>query len=126
MAIDVVSTASAPAAIGPYSQGIRVGGMTFFSGQLGIDPATGRLAEGGVKAQAQQALRNIAALLDAVGATPADIVKVTIYLVDMADFAAVNEVYGGFFDSAFPARSCVAVHRLPLGGLVEIEVIAAK
>ena len=117
MDISVVSTASAPAAIGPYSQGIRVGGMTFFSGQLGIDPATGKLAEGGVKAQAQQSLKNIAALLAAIDATPADIVKTTIYLVDMADFAAVNEVYGGFFDGAFPARSCVAVHQLPMGGL---------
>ena len=88
-----------------------------FSGQLGIDPATGKLAEGGVKAQAQQSLKNIAALLAAIDATPADIVKTTIYLVDMADFAAVNEVYGGFFDGAFPARSCVAVHQLPMGGL---------
>ena len=126
MDISVVSTASAPAAIGPYSQGIRVGGMTFFSGQLGIDPATGKLAEGGVKAQAQQSLKNIAALLAAIDATPADIVKTTIYLVDIADFAAVNEVYGKFFDGAFPARSCVAVHQLPMGGLVEIEVIAVK
>lgn len=126
MDMSVVSTTSAPAAIGPYSQGIQAGGMTFFSGQLGINPATGKLAEGGVKAQAEQSLRNVGALLEAIGATPADIVKTTIYLVDMADFAAVNEVYGSFFDGAFPARSCVAVHQLPLGGLVEIEAIVAK
>ncbi len=126
MDIKVVSTTAAPAAIGPYSQGIQAGGMTFFSGQLGIDPATGKLAEGGVKAQAAQSLKNIAALLEAVGAKPSDIVKTTIFLVDMGDFAAVNEVYGSFFDGAFPARSCVAVHQLPLNGLVEIEVVVAK
>lgn len=126
MDINVVSTAAAPAAIGPYSQGIQAGDMTFFSGQLGLDPATGKLAEGGVKAQAAQSLKNIAALLEAVGAKPSDIVKTTIFLVDMGDFAAVNEVYGSFFDGAFPARSCVAVHQLPLNGLVEIEVVVAK
>ncbi len=126
MGISVISTPSAPAAIGPYSQGIKTDGMTFFSGQLGINPATGKLAEGGVAAQAEQSLKNIRALLDAIGAAPSDIVKTTIYLVDIADFAAVNEVYGKFFDGAFPARSCVAVHQLPMGGLVEIEVIVAK
>ena len=126
MGISVISTPSAPAAIGPYSQGIKTDGMTFFSGQLGINPATGKLAEGGVAAQAEQSLKNIRALLDAISAAPSDIVKTTIYLVDIADFAAVNEVYGKFFDGAFPARSCVAVHQLPMGGLVEIEVIVAK
>ncbi len=126
MDISVVSTTAAPAAIGPYSQGIQAGGMTFFSGQLGLDPATGKLAEGGVKAQAAQSLKNIAALLEAVGAEKSDIVKTTIFLVDMADFAAVNEVYGSFFDGTFPARSCVAVHQLPMNGLVEIEVVVAK
>ena len=126
MGISVISTPSAPAAIGPYSQGIKTDGMTFFSGQLGINPATGKLAEGGVAAQAEQSLKNIRALLDAIGAAPSDIVKTTIYLVDIADFAAVNEVYGKFFDGAFPARSCVAVHQLPMGGPVEIEVIVAK
>lgn len=126
MNVQVVSTPAAPAAIGPYSQGIQAGGLTFFSGQLGIDPATGKIVEGGVKAQAEQALRNVAALLEAVGAKKSDIVKTTIFLVDMADFAAVNDVYGSFFDGAYPARSCVAVHRLPMNGLVEIEVVAAK
>lgn len=126
MDISVVSTTAAPAAIGPYSQGIQAGSMMFFSGQLGLDPATGKLAEGGVKAQAAQSLKNIAALLEAVGAEKSDIVKTTIFLVDMADFAAVNEVYGSFFDGAFPARSCVAVHQLPMNGLVEIEVVVTK
>lgn len=126
MDIKVVSTTAAPAAIGPYSQGIQAGGMTFFSGQLGLDPATGKLAEGGVKAQAEQSLKNIAALLAAVGATSSDIVKTTIFLVDIADFSAVNEVYGKFFDGTYPARSCVAVHQLPMNALVEIEVVVAK
>ena len=126
MDIKVVSTTAAPAAIGPYSQGIQAGGLTFFSGQLGLDPATGKLAEGGVKAQAEQSLKNIAALLAAVGATASDIVKTTIFLVDIADFSAVNEVYGKFFDGTYPARSCVAVHQLPMNALVEIEVVVAK
>ncbi len=124
MDIKVISTTEAPAAIGPYSQGIRTGNMVFFSGQLGIDPATGKLAEGGVKAQAEQSLKNIKALLESVGATSANIVKTTIFLVDMADFAAVNEVYAKFFDGVYPARSCVAVHQLPMNGQVEIEVTA--
>ena len=124
MDIKVISTTEAPAAIGPYSQGIRTGNMVFFSGQLGIDPATGKLAEGGVKAQAEQSLKNIKALLESVGATSANIVKTTIFLVDMADFAAVNEVYTKFFDGVYPARSCVAVHQLPMNGQVEIEVTA--
>ena len=94
MGISVISTPSAPAAIGPCSPGIKTDGLTFFSGQLGINPATGKLAEGGVAAQAEQSLKNIRALLDAIGAAPSDIVKTTIYLVDIADFAAVNEVYG--------------------------------
>ncbi len=121
----IVSTDKAPAAVGPYSQGVSAGGVTFFSGQLGIDPASGKLPEG-VRAQAGQSLKNIRALLDAIGAGPADIVKTTVYLVDMADFAAVNEVYAAFFDGPCPARSCVAVKSLPLGGLVEIEVTVAK
>ena len=126
MDIKVISTTEAPAAIGPYSQGIRTGNMVFFSGQLGIDPATGKLAEGGVKAQAEQSLKNIKALLESVGATSANIVKTTIFLVDMADFAAVNEVYAKFFDGVYPARSCVAVHQLPMNGQVEIEVTVIR
>lgn len=125
MDIKVISTDMAPAAIGPYSQGIRTENMVFFSGQLGIDPATGKLAEGGVRAQAEQSLKNIKALLESIGATPEHIVKTTIFLVDMADFAAVNEVYAKFFDGVYPARSCVAVHQLPMKGQVEIEVTVA-
>ena len=126
MDVKVISTTAAPAAIGPYSQGILTGNMAFLSGQLGIDPTTGKLAEGGVKAQAEQSLKNIKALLDAIGATPANIVKTTIYLVDMADFASVNEVYARFFDGTYPARSCVAVHQLPMNGQVEIEVTVIR
>ena len=125
MTTQVINTKAAPAAIGPYVQGVRVGNMVYFSGQLGIDPATGALAEGGVRAQAGQALKNIAALLAAVDATSKNIVKSTIFLVDMADFAVVNEVYASFFEGSFPARSRVAVRQLPLGGLVEMEVIVA-
>ncbi|WP_294448143.1 RidA family protein [uncultured Mailhella sp.] len=124
MDVKVISTTAAPAAIGPYSQGILTGNMAFLSGQLGIDPSTGKLAEGGVKAQAEQSLKNIKALLDSIEATPANIVKTTIYLVDMADFASVNEIYAKFFDGTYPARSCVAVHQLPMNGQVEIEVTA--
>ena len=125
MTTQVVSTKAAPAAIGPYVQGVQVGNMVYFSGQLGIDPATGALVGGGVREQAGQALKNIAALLAAVDATSRNIVKSTIFLVDMADFAVVNEVYASFFEGSFPARSCVAVWQLPLGGLVEVEVIVA-
>ena len=124
MDVKVISTTAAPAAIGPYSQGILTRNMAFLSGQLGIDPSTGKLAEGGVKAQAEQSLKNIKALLDSIEATPANIVKTTIYLVDMADFASVNEIYAKFFDGTYPARSCVAVHQLPMNGQVEIEVTA--
>lgn len=126
MKAKIISTTAAPAAIGPYVQGVQHGDTTYFSGQLGINPVTGKLAEGGVKAQAEQSLKNIDALLQAIGATRADIVKTTIFLTDMANFATVNEVYAAFFDQSFPARSCVAVHQLPLGGLVEIEAIVAK
>ncbi len=121
----IISTEKAPAAVGPYSQGVSAGSITFFSGQLGIDPATGKLPEG-VRQQAEQSLKNIRALLDTIGAGPSDIVKTTVYLADMADFAAVNEVYARFFEGPCPARSCVAVKALPLGGLVEIEITVAQ
>ena len=126
MDVKVISTTAAPAAIGPYSQGILTRNMAFLSGQLGIDPSTGKLAEGGVKAQAEQSLKNIKALLDSIEATPANIVKTTIYLVDMADFASVNEIYAKFFDGTYPARSCVAVHQLRMNGQVEIEVTVVR
>jgi 2-iminobutanoate/2-iminopropanoate deaminase len=119
-----ISTEHAPAAIGPYSQAIRSDGLLFCSGQLGLEPATGNLVAGGVAAQAGQALRNLSAVLETAGLTFADVVKTTIFLADMADFATVNGVYGGFVTDPRPARSTVAVAALPKGGLVEIEAIA--
>ena len=124
MSKTVVSSDNAPAAIGPYSPGIQAGNMVFLSGQLGIDPATGKMPEG-VEAQAKQSLANVEALLTAAGATFADVVKTTVYLADIADFAAFNEVYAKYFTSK-PARSCVAVRELPKGVLCEIEAIAVK
>ncbi len=119
-----ISTPHAPGAIGPYSQAIRADGTLFCSGQLGLDPATGDFVAGDVGAQAGQALRNLVAVLDAAGLTFADVVKTTIFLADMADFATVNAVYAGFVTDPPPARSTVAVAALPKGGRVEIEAIA--
>ena len=125
MTRDAIATAGAPAAIGPYSQAIAIDGLLFCSGQLGLDPATGALVEG-VEAQAERSMRNLAAVLEAAGLTMADVVKTTIFLVDMADFAAVNAVYGRFMPDPPPARSTVAVAALPKSGLVEIEAIARR
>ena len=122
----VISTEKAPAAIGPYSQAIEVGNFLFASGQLGLDPATGDFAQGGVQAQTEQALQNVKAILEKAGYGLENVVKTTVYLADMADFAAVNEIYAKQFSGDFPARSAVAVKTLPKNGLVEIEVIAAK
>lgn len=124
MAKEVIASAAAPSAIGPYSCGIKTGNLVFLSGQLGIDPATGKMPEGAV-AQAEQSLANVEALLTAAGATFADVVKTTVYLADIADFAAVNEVYASKFSEPYPARSAFQVAALPAGGLVEIEVIAS-
>ena len=118
-----VSSVGAPAAIGPYSQGIAADGFLFCSGQLGLDPKTGELAEG-VEAQAERAMRNLAAVLDADGLTMADVVKTTIFLVDIDDFAVVNSVYARHVPDPPPARSTFAVAALPRGGRVEIEAIA--
>lgn len=120
-----VSTSSAPAAAGPYSQAIATDDLVFCAGQLGSDPATGQLADG-VAAQAAQALRNLQAVLDAAGCTFADVVKTTCFLADINDFAAFNEVYQGFVSDPPPARSTFQVAALPRGGLVEIEAIAAR
>ena len=119
----VISTSQAPAAIGPYSQAIRPGNLLFASGQLGLDPATGNLVEG-IEAQTRQALANLQAVLAAAGGGVANVVKTTIFLADMADFATVNAIYGEVFRHEPPARSTVQVAALPKGGLVEIEVIA--
>lgn len=121
-----VATAAAPAAIGPYSQGIVAGNLLFVSGQLPIDPATGNFAEGGIKALTTQSLKNLFAIVAEAGFKPADIVKTTVFLADMADFAEMNEVYSQFFAAPFPARSAVAVKTLPKGARVEIECIAAR
>ena len=126
MTRQAVATGGAPAAIGPYSQGILAGDLIFCSGQLGLDPLTGELVEGGVEAQTERALRNLTAVLDAAGASVADIVKTTIFLADMADFAAVNAVYAKHMPDPPPARSTFAVGALPKGGLIEIEAIARR
>ena len=120
-----LATAQAPAAIGPYSQGIAAGQTVYVSGQLPIDPATGAIPEG-IAAQTAQSLKNIQAILAEQGMTLADVVKTTVFLADMADFAAMNEVYSTFFKEPFPARSAVAVKALPKGALVEVECVAVK
>jgi 2-iminobutanoate/2-iminopropanoate deaminase len=126
MGRQAVSSAGAPAALGPYSQGIAVDGFVFCSGQIGLDPATGNLVEGGVEAQADRALRNLIAVLDAAGSTMADVVKTTIFLADIGDFAAVNAVYAKHMPDPPPARSTFAVGALPKGAAVEIEAIARR
>ena len=120
-----VSSSSAPAAIGPYSQAIVSEGTVYCSGQIGLDPATGELADG-LEAQVERALRNLSAVLDAAGVTLADVVKTTIFLTDMGDFSAVNAVYATAMPEPPPARSTVAVAGLPKGALVEIEAIARR
>lgn len=121
-----ISTAGAPAAIGPYSQAIVSDDLVFCSGQLGLDPATGDLVEGGVEAQAERALRNLTAVLDAAGLTFGNVVKTTIFLADIGDFTKVNGIYAAFMPDPAPARSTFAVGALPKGGLVEIEAIARR
>ena len=119
-----VSTTGAPAAIGPYSQAIAIDGMLFTAGQAALDPATGSLVEGGIEAETERVMANLTAVLDAGGCRWADVVKTTIFLIDMADFAAVNAIYGRFVSELPPARSTVAVAALPKGARVEIEAIA--
>lgn len=120
----IISTKNAPAAIGPYSQAVQVGNMLFASGQLGLDPATGQFPEGAVKEQTEQAFKNVKAILAEAGLTMDNVVKTTVFLADMGDFAAMNEVYAAQFEGTFPARSAVAVKTLPKNALVEVEVIA--
>lgn len=122
-----IQTEKAPAAIGPYSQAIDSGaGLVFVSGQLPVDPATGAFPEGGVQAQTRQSLTNAKSILEAAGLGLQNVVKTTVFLADMADFAAMNEVYAQFFSAPFPARSAVAVKTLPKGALLEIECIAVR
>ena len=121
-----ISTTNAPAAIGPYSQAIQAGNLYFLSGQLGIDPATGDFVPGAVGEQTEQVFKNIRAVLDEAGLTWNHVVKTTVFLSDMADFAAMNAVYGNYFTPPCPARSTVAVKTLPKNGLVEIEIMAMQ
>ncbi|MBO4841042.1 MAG: RidA family protein [Bacteroidaceae bacterium] len=122
----VISTTKAPAAIGPYSQAIEVNGFVYASGQIPIDPATGQFVEGGIKEQTRQSLTNAQNILKEAGTDLSHVVKTTVYLSDIANFAPMNEVYAEFFTEPYPARSAVAVKDLPKGALVEIEVLAAK
>ena len=122
--MNAISTTNAPAAIGPYSQAIKVGELLFVSGQLPTNPATGTFAEGGIKELTRQSLTNMKAILEEAGTSMANVVKTTVFLADMNDVAAMNEVYAEFFAAPFPARSAVAVKTLPKGALVEIECIA--
>ncbi|MDK2784399.1 MAG: 2-iminobutanoate/2-iminopropanoate deaminase [Bacillota bacterium] len=121
---NAVATDKAPAAIGPYSQAIRVGNLLFTAGQIPLDPATGQLVQGDIKAQTRQVLKNIAAILEAAGTSMKHVVKTTVFLKNMGDFAAMNEVYGEFFPAPYPARSAVAVAALPKDVAVEIEAVA--
>jgi 2-iminobutanoate/2-iminopropanoate deaminase len=121
-----ISASGAPGAVGPYSHAIVSGDLVFCSGQIGLDPATGEIVEGGVAAQAERALRNLTAVLETAGCSFADVAKCQIFLVDIADFATVNEVYGRFMPDPPPARSTFAVAALPKGALVEIEAIARR
>ena len=121
-----INTKNAPAAIGPYSQAIEVNGFVYTSGQLPIDPATGEFAGSDIKSQAEQSLKNVKAILEEAGLTMKNVVKTTVFLADMADFAAMNEVYASFFEGVCPARSAVAVKTLPKEARVEIECIAVR
>ena len=119
-----ISTTKAPAAIGPYSQAIKVGNLVYTSGQIPIDPATGSFVEGDIKEQTRQSLTNVKAILEEAGLTMKNVVKTTVFMADMNDFADMNAVYAEFFAEPYPARSAVAVKTLPKGALVEIEVVA--
>jgi 2-iminobutanoate/2-iminopropanoate deaminase len=126
MTRDAIRTNGAPAAIGPYSQGISTESLVFCSGQIGLDPTTGELVDGGVEAQAERALQNLTAVLDAAGCTWADVVKTTLFLADIGDFAAVNAIYGRRMPDPPPARSTFAVGALPKGARVEVEATAIR
>lgn len=119
-----VTTELAPAAIGPYSQAVRTDALVFVSGQLPVDPQTGAFPEGGIAAQTTQSLKNLGSILKEAGSDYSKVIKTTVFLADMADFTAMNEVYSSFFNVPFPARSAVAVKELPKGALVEVECIA--
>ena len=121
---EVINTNAAPAAIGPYSQAIKVGNLVYTSGQIPIDPTTGNFVDGGIKEQTRQSLLNVQAILKEVGLSMSNVIKTTVFLADMNDFADMNAIYAEFFSEPYPARSAVAVKTLPKGALVEIEVVA--
>ncbi len=123
---ELLATQDAPAAIGPYSQGVTANGFIFLSGQIPLDPQSGQLVEGDIRAQTERVLANLQAVLQAAGSSLAAVVKTTVYLADLNDFAAMNEVYGRFFPDQPPARATVQVARLPKGARVEIDLIAAQ
>lgn len=122
----IIKTADAPAAIGPYSQAVEINNTLYVSGQVAIDPRTGKLVDGDIKVQTHQVMKNIEAILKAAGYSFVEVVKSTCFLADMADFKAMNEVYGQYYFENQPARAAFAVKELPLGALVEIETIAVK
>jgi len=123
---DRIATDTAPRVLGPYAQAVVAGGLVFCAGQVGIDPATGKLVPGGIAAEAARAIANLRAVLTAAGLGLADVVKTTVYVVDLGEFAALNEVYGRSFPAPYPARSTVQVAALPAGARVEIDAIAAR
>jgi 2-iminobutanoate/2-iminopropanoate deaminase len=122
---EAIKTDKAPAAIGPYSQAIREGGLLFCSGQIPLDPATGKMVAGGIEAQTERVLKSLEAVLSAGGASLASVVKTTVYLADLADFPAMNAVYGRFFPQDPPARATIQAAKLPAGALVEIDAVAS-
>ncbi len=123
---EIISAKNAPAAVGPYSHAVKAGGVLYTSGQIGLVPETGVLAEGGVSAQAEQGMKNLGAVLEAAGMSYENVVKTTLFLADIADFAVVNEIYAKYFTGETPARSCVQAGALPKGALFEIEAIAVE
>ncbi|MGH8226193.1 MAG: RidA family protein [Gammaproteobacteria bacterium] len=123
---EVIRSDRAPAAIGPYSQAVRVGDFVFLSGQIGLDPASGELAAGGIEAETRRVFENLSAVAAAAGATLGDVVKLTVYLLDFGDYAAVNEIMTGFFEAPYPARAAVGVAALPRGARVEVDAIIAR
>jgi len=124
MTKEIINTKNAPEAIGPYSQAVKVGSMVYTSGQISVNPSTGEVVSGGIEAQANQALSNLKAVLEAAGVGLSSVIKTTVFIKDMNDFAVVNKIYGEYFWAPFPARSCVEVARLPKDVLVEIEAVA--
>lgn len=126
MSRKAVTSEAAPRALGPYSQAVEAGGFVFCAGQVGLDPATGKLVPGGIAAEAARVLDNLTAVLSAAGLALADVVKTTVYLVDLAEFGAMNDVYGRYFSAPYPARATVQVVALPAGARVEIEAIAVR